>query len=120
MLTGQYGTPEANAANKITGYLKKKASANLVTESTTYSADGGYYSIDACATKVQHTQMLLQVFAALAIKTCAVFAKAVCLCGRHCKVENKNRSTLVASAASSALPSYCTPPQLRDSLNYSS
>jgi hypothetical protein len=52
MLTAQYATPEENAANKITGYLTKSGAGNLGFTNTPYSAAGGYYSIDACATRV--------------------------------------------------------------------
>jgi hypothetical protein len=52
MLTGQYDSPEKNAENKITGYLTKTGAGNLDTQTTAYSADGGYVSVDACATQV--------------------------------------------------------------------
>ncbi|WIA29466.1 hypothetical protein OEZ86_011967 [Tetradesmus obliquus] len=51
MKTGQYATPEANAENKITGYLEKTNPVGLETQSATNSGAGGYFSVDACATQ---------------------------------------------------------------------
>lgn len=53
MQTGQYATPEDNAASQITSYLIKVALTPLTTQTTTYSSTGGYFSVDACATQVR-------------------------------------------------------------------
>uniref|UniRef100_A0A383VV89 Apple domain-containing protein n=1 Tax=Tetradesmus obliquus TaxID=3088 RepID=A0A383VV89_TETOB len=51
MQTGQYATPEDNAASQITSYLTKVTLTPLTTQTTTYSGTGGYFSVDACATQ---------------------------------------------------------------------